>query len=70
MKSGGKASENVNECSFMWRIVFYPFNGPILCHMIESKQPAKTRHYMPASRPRSYALKIPGDWAKNWDAKN
>jgi hypothetical protein len=54
----------------MWRIVFYPFNGPILCHMIESKQPAKTRHYMPASRPRSYALKIPGDWAKNWDAKN
>jgi len=59
MKSGEKASENVNECSFMWRIVFYPFNGPILCHMIESKQPAKTRHRLHACIPPAdiYALK-------------
>jgi hypothetical protein len=47
----GKASENVNECSFMWRIVLLSFNGPILCHMIESKQPAKTRYRLLACIP-------------------
>ena len=35
MESGGKASENVNECSFMVRIVRILFVGRVLCHMIE-----------------------------------
>ena len=32
--STGNASKNVNECSFMKRIVLLSFNGPVLCHMI------------------------------------
>jgi hypothetical protein len=35
MESGGMASENVNECSFMVRIVRILFVGRVLCHMIE-----------------------------------
>jgi len=32
--ASGNASKNVNECSFMERIVLLSFNGPVLCHMI------------------------------------
>ena len=38
----GNASKNVNECSFMERIVLLSFNGPVLCHMIAPNAVLKT----------------------------
>jgi hypothetical protein len=58
MESGGKASENVNECSFMRRIVLTLFVGRVLCHMMALNAVLKKLilDCMPASCPRTHAF--------------
>jgi hypothetical protein len=62
--ASGNASKNVNECSFMERIVLLSFNGPVLCHMIASNAVFKLNLHVCVSRPRTQTLIRSGQEAK------